>query len=172
LDTILPRLGVLLRRLRGLGKPQFSSGRIFTESSNPSPSSEESIANVIFGDSSRTETRFEGGDALASRRHQHSRQPRDGGLRPFLQHAVGRDLAVLVGSGTAGTRDTQRLSGTLRPACRSRSRGRVIRRSLRKRPAGVGLRPRRRPPIAQKRALSGVSRNPDAETSDDNFRSS
>ena len=28
----------------------------------------------------------EGGDALASRRHQHRRQPRDGGLRPFLQH--------------------------------------------------------------------------------------
>jgi hypothetical protein len=32
------------------GKPQFSSGRIFTESSNPSPSSAESRANLAFVD--------------------------------------------------------------------------------------------------------------------------
>jgi hypothetical protein len=61
------------------GKPNGGTAVLFesgTTSSNPSSSSEESIGNVIFGDSSRTETRFEGGDALASRRHQHSRQPR------------------------------------------------------------------------------------------------
>jgi hypothetical protein len=44
--TILPWFGVLLRRLRGPGKPQFSSGGISSGSSNPSSSTGESRANL------------------------------------------------------------------------------------------------------------------------------